>query len=181
MSKETYYYVKRDLLHLQRVSSPRTHKTHERPITVSKETYYYVKRDLLLCQKRPTTSANPQDTREFIETKRRRTFHGTPVFLRNCHGTSVSRPMCPSDTSPHNPVLKQLLPKILGTSACLHTAVINFLRAYRRRNSSNSRRNSRHAAPGGIPGEIPNEFQEEFQKGFQHFYLDLSICAWDTL
>jgi hypothetical protein len=42
--KETYYIVKRDLLHCQK-----------RPNTVSKETYYSVKKDLLQCQKRPTT------------------------------------------------------------------------------------------------------------------------------
>ena len=44
LSKETYYSVKRDLLHCQK-----------RPTAVSKETYYSVKRDLLQCQKRPTT------------------------------------------------------------------------------------------------------------------------------
>ena len=43
-SKETYYIVKRDLLHCQK-----------RPITLPKETYYSVKRDLLQCQKRPVT------------------------------------------------------------------------------------------------------------------------------
>jgi hypothetical protein len=44
VSKETYYSVKRDLLHCQK-----------RPITVSQETYYRVKRDILQSQKRPST------------------------------------------------------------------------------------------------------------------------------
>ena len=42
MSKETYFYVQRDLLTCQK-----------RPTYIFKETYVYAKRDLLMCQKRP--------------------------------------------------------------------------------------------------------------------------------
>jgi len=49
VSKETYYSVKRDLLHASvAYGSLRAIKQcQKRPTTVSKETYYSVKRDLL--------------------------------------------------------------------------------------------------------------------------------------
>ena len=52
VAKETYYYIKRDLL-LRQKRPPIQQKG---PATTAKETYYYSQRDLLQ-QKRPSTTA----------------------------------------------------------------------------------------------------------------------------
>jgi len=77
VSKETYYSVKRDLLHCQKRPTTVSKETYysvkrdllKRPTIVSKETYYSVKRDLLLTL---TSSSSPAALRLSPESARER-------------------------------------------------------------------------------------------------------------